>query len=172
MGYLEEKELHNYLDKHLEEIFSHKEVKNHKKEILEEVNALLNRLPYIENKKEAAVLLIASYQNYNDLIKRNPKLKTIFNSSYHEVYIHARYYASLYHIKENTSLNHLEEYQEKYETLFQENISKDHFQHLTKLAFLQEEVEHLGIAHKKLKTLDTKDAHLMKNLELEKALIY
>lgn len=167
-----------YFNEHLEEIFSHKEVKKNKEKLLRELMVLLEKTKRLISDSDMllATLIVDSYKNYNELVKENLKLKQVYNDYYHYIYIHASYVAQRSFMESNSYLNEIEEkimeYHFQYASLFEERIPKNHYQLLVKLAFLNVKIEDLGIEKKTMKKVSPEEAYLLKEKSKVKALIY
>ena len=174
MGYVSSRGTLSYLEEHLEKMFSKKEVKYHKKELLQEVSKLMKECDFISDSKLLSVLIFDSYLNYKELLNQNSQVRKFYDFSYHKTYIHARY-CSIYCYSEGSIESQLEQeleqYYEKYSKEKPVLMPMEHYRHITKLAFLNEKIERLGIKKKKLKTLSVDQANLIKEWKLEKALL-
>lgn len=173
MGYMRSRGTLFYLEEHLEEMFSRKEVKYHKKELLQEVSNLIYECDDISDRQLLSFLILDSYLNYKELLKENSNVRNFFDVSYHRVYIHARY-CSIYcysggSIPEQLK-KELEEYYKKYGKEKPISMPMEHYKHITRLAFLNEKIDRFNIKKKKLKTLEVEQANLIKEWKLEKAL--
>lgn len=175
MGYVSHKESLRYLEEHLEEMFSKKEVKNNRKELLNGVYDLIKQCEFVENDQLLSFLVVESYRNYNELLKMNPNVRKFFDLSYHKIYIHARYSATYSYVDGTIEEQLKQEYQnycKEYMNLKPSSMSLKHYEHLIKIAFLNEKIERFNLKKKKIKTLNVEEANLIKEYELEKALIY
>lgn len=175
MGYISARGTLSYLEEHLEKMFSKKEVKYHKKELLQEVSNLIKECDFITDHQLLSVLILDSYLNYKELLSQNSQVRQFYDFTYHKTYIHARY-CSLYCYFEGSIESQLEQELAQYYAKYGKEkpilMPMEHYKHITKLAFLNEKIERLGIKKKKWKTLEVDQANLIKEWKLEKALFF
>ena len=169
-----------YFEKNLDQFFKKKELKIRKKEILQSFNQFHEQLvSELEesNSQLVAYFLLESYRNYQRLVELQPLLQKKYDKTYHRIYIYARYFAHYDQTSYSSSI--LEKINEEEKSYYENHrypkemdVTNPIYLALTRLAFLDDEIEKQGMEHKKMAKMTDEEREVKRESEKVKKLIY
>ncbi len=166
----------DYLEANLTEVFSPKELKKKRKELLHDMKAL-----YLEMKQELKVqderllayLILHAIPVYREIKKLNPEIDDRNRSDYLKIYIISRYYAEKhpYELYDNPE-EIMEKCCQEYSYFDSQPLKKSACKNLMLLGFYDYKIDEEGIEQKKFKNLNSNQQAILKVRNKVKALIY